>query len=339
MALFTSQFAGLNEHQIDMMPQKVLLAPPGLGPPGFHSMQPTAAPPGLSAPVDMFVDASVESNHDGSWDAEMHLWNNIYAATTHAALHDLPRPGKEMIRSGSFSDSDETASTVDTLPGHSNCPATVQGKVVDLLSAALYSGDQEQAHALNCITEQLQTLCKTQQGSLLVQSALEVATGTHLDALLEQLNGIVIEACKSPHGNHVIKKCIDVFGCEKIQFIVDALTTKSVAMARDRFGCRIVQHLVDVCPHKQIAGLIDGLMNDAARLCRHPFANYVMQSVVKHGTHSHHAQVAAAILLDAPEFSRHRFAKHVLRLLVEHCEDTDKARLILASKRPAEFFQ
>jgi len=324
-----------------MMPQKVVLSPPGLappgcgppglGPPGFHTFQATPLPPGLSTATDMFA------NHDGSWDVEMQLWNNIYDTTTFAALHNLPRPGKEM-RSGSISDSDETASTVDTSGRGSGFPATVQGKVVDLLSAALHTSVDEQAHALNCITEQLHTLCKTQDGSLLVQSALEVATGTHLDALLQQLSGIVIEACKSPHGNHVIKKCIDVIGCGKIQFIVDALTAKSVAMARDRFGCRIVQHLVDICPIEQVSGLIDGLMNDAARLCRHPFANYVMQSVVKHGTHAHHAQVAAAILLDAPEISRHRFAKHVLRLLVEHCEVADKVRLIQASKRPAEFF-
>jgi hypothetical protein len=255
-------------------------------------------------------------------------WDTLYAVCTETALDRCRAKSDE---------SEETASTVDTLQDAEH-ETMVSEIVIDSLSHALKAGGEEQQNALKCIIEQMQSMCASQQGSLLVQSALAVATGTHLDALSAKLATFLIDACKSPHGNHVVQKCIDALGHNKARFIVDALQGKAVAMARDRFGCRIMQHLVDVCPWEQVSALIDEMMKDATRLCRHPFANYVMQSVVKTGTVARRAEMAEVLLLDAPGFSRHRFAKHVFQLAVLHGAPADQTRLMVASKRPMDFF-
>lgn len=278
--------------------------------------------------------------------AEQESWDNLYETCTAAVLgckKDNMHEQSESLRSRNNSCSptsdvsEDTDSTADTLHAAEH-DLMVHQAIIDSFSKALLAGGEEQQNALDCIIEQLQTLCRTQEGSLLVQSAFAFATGSQLDALSAKLGSFVIDACKSPHGNHVVQKYIDVLGHEKAQFIVDALQSKAVALARDRFGCRIMQHLVDVCPAEQVSALIDEMMKDATRLCRHPFANYVMQSVVKVGTPARRAEMAHVLFTDAPGFARHRFAKHVFQLAVVHGEPADQTRLMVASKRPMDFF-
>merc|ERR1712224_941217 len=101
-------------------------------------------------------------------------------------------------------ESEETASTVDTLQDAEH-ETMVNEVIIDSLSHSLKVGGEQQ-HAFKCITEQMQIMCTSQQGSLLVQSALAVATDQQLDALSAKLDSFLIEACKSPHGNHVVQK-------------------------------------------------------------------------------------------------------------------------------------
>lgn len=285
-----------------------------------------------------------EINWGHSWAlADQDSWDELYETCTAAVLgrektheHSMSLCRPSSCRANSDV-SEETDSTVDTLHVAEH-NVTVQEAIIGSFSKALLAGGEEQQNALDCILEHLPTMCKTQQGSLLVQSALALATDSYLDALSAKLDSFLIDACKSPHGNHVIQKWIDALGHKKAQFIIDALQGKAVALARDRFGCRIMQHLVDVCSEEQVSTLTDEMMKDATRLCRHPFANYVMQSVVKVGTPARRAQVADVLLTDAPGFSRHRFAKHVFQLAVVHGQPSDQTRLVEASKRPIDFF-
>lgn len=278
--------------------------------------------------------------------AEQESWDNLYETCTAAALgyeKDIAYCKSTLLvctdRCRTKSDvSEETASTVETLQARDD-EMMANEVVIDSFSQALSSGDEEQQNALDGIIEHMQMMCGTQQGSLLVQSALAVATGKHIEALTAKLSSFLIDACKSPHGNHVVQKCLEVLGHENAQFIVDAVRNNAVALARHRFGCRIMQHLVDVCPVEQVSALIDEMMQDAARLCRHPFANYVMQSVVKTATAMRCHEMADVLFADAPGFARHRFAKHVFQLTVLHGDPSDQTRLVAASKRPMDFFK
>lgn len=337
--------------------QSSSLAPPGLVPPSFQPAGFPSSPPGLNSAAETsayaymgmdlnyhssahMFDAQTQSWADHWEMAEYDSWDQLYETCTEAAswpynVHGITQASCLSPKSDV---SEGTDSTTDTCHGAGH-EMMAEGIVIDALSKALQGGPREQQHAIDCITEQLQTLCKTQQGSLLAQSAVVLAAGSQLDALLVKLSGFVIEASKSPHGNHVVQKCIDVLGHTKAQFVVDGLVGRAVAVARDRFGCRIMEHLIDSCSQKQVSGLIDELMMDAKRLCRHPFANYVMQSVVKFGTPARRAQVAEVLVADAPRFARHRFALHVFQLAVKHCEPVDSTRLIQESKRPAKYIK
>lgn len=335
-------------------PAKIILAPPGLRPlpclASELSRSGLQAPPGLNTGAEgcQYAVAGMDAGYHMSlhgfeaqkqglandWElAEYDFWDNLYETCTQAALWPHTKATTQTACATARSEvSEETVSTVDTLPVFEDDGS----QEIALLTKALQGGPAEQEYAFDCIIEQMQSLCKTQQGSLLAQSALVLATGSRLDALLVKLSGFVFEACKSPHGNHVIQKCIDVFGHGKSQFIVDGLAGKAVPAARDRFGCRIMEHLVDNCPQEQISGLLDELLMDAKRLCRHPFGNYVMQSVVKCGTRARRAEVAELLIADAVPLARHRFATHVFQLAIAHCEPADGTRLVQASKRPAK---
>lgn len=232
----------------------------------------------------------------------------------------------------------ETDSTTDALNVVER-DVPVHDDAVASLSKALLASAVEQQRAIDCIVEQLQTMCATKQGSLLAQSALALATSSQLEALAASLDCFLIDACKSRHGHHVVQKFVSAAGGgEQTQCIVEALRGRAVALARDRFGCRIVQHLIEVCPAEQVSALIDEMMIDAARLCRHPFANYVMQSVIKAGTPDRRAQMDDIIFANALDFSRHRCAKHVFQLAVLYAEPFNRSRLMRASNRPADVF-
>jgi len=378
MARYAGSCNFLLPEMADMQPKKVFLAPPGLAdppsfiappgfgsPPGFHASCLTVPDLPASPGVDVLLDANANPFSPANLENQLPMrvgeyerlqwhactladqasWDELYENCTAAVLSydECNMIGQTMslcaaTRCSAKSDvSEETDSTVDTV--HiADQEQMVHEVIIDSFSKALLAGGEEQQNAIDCIIDQLQIMCRTQQGSLLVQSALVLATDSQLEALSVKLSLFSIDACKSPHGNHVVQKCIDVLGHKKAQIIIDALHGKAVALARDRFGCRIMQHLVEVCPEEQVSDLIDDLMKDAARLCRHPFANYVMQSVVKNGTPVRVAQVADVLSTDAPGFSRHRFAKHVFLLAVEHGEPADQTRLMVASKRPIDFF-
>jgi len=239
----------------------------------------------------------------------------------------------ERKRQFSIDESQETTSTADTSVAEDQ-----QTMMVEMLALGLQGTPDELQQALETITHQMCSLCETQQGSRLVQTAIECASAEQLDAMLAQMKGKVADACKSAHGNHVMTKCIDVVGPSRSQLIIDELKSKAAALARDRFGCRVMQHLAECCPHSQVSRLMDEVMTDTARNLRHPYANFVVQSLLKSGPPARRAQIAKVLLTDAPGFSKHRIAKHVLRLAVTHCSAADKKRLIAGSQRPPDFF-
>lgn len=342
----------------NMQPMKISV-PPGLSP-GLQ------APPGLRAPVQVHFDdappgltLAVPQKIDCPLVAAI-AWDNsslcsfgpsftndwcMTEVAAHATVSDVnewPSVAEMALadlwqrkRQFSVDESQDTTSTADTSIGGDEQQMVVE----EVLMLGLQGSPDEQQQALETITDQMCSLCQTQQGSRAVQMGMDMATTKQLDAMLARLRGSVADACKSPHGNHVMTKCIDVAGPSRSQFIIDELKSQAAALARDRFGCRVMQHLAECCPHSQVSRLMDEVMTDAARHLRHPYANFVLQSLLKSGSAARRAQMAKVLLSDAPGFSKHRIAKHVLRLAVTHCSGADRKRLIDASQKPADFFE
>lgn len=199
----------------------------------------------------------------------------------------------------------------------------------DDMVAWLVDGDSaERRFATEQITGLLWPLACSQNGSRVVQRALEIVEPQEKIVLAAQLRGHVREAAKSPHANYVLQKCVELLPNEQIQFILEEIQGRAVVTSRHRFGCRILQRLIEHCPTDQTETLVNEVMSDAPRLCRHPFGNFVLQHILEHGTKDQQSAVVDVLVEDAPGLARHRIASHVLQRALVHCTARDRDKLV-----------
>lgn len=202
------------------------------------------------------------------------------------------------------------------------------GEADDMVTWLVDGDSAERRFATEQITGLLWPLACSQNGSRVVQRALEIVEPQEKIVLAAQLRGHVREAAKSPHANYVLQKCVELLPNEQIQFILEEIQGRAVVTSRHRFGCRILQRLIEHCPTDQTEILVKEVMSDAPRLCRHPFGNFVLQHILEHGTKDQQSAVVDVLVEDAPGLARHRIASHVLQRALVHCTAQDRDKLV-----------
>merc|ERR1712187_180244 len=110
------------------------------------------------------------------------------------------------------------------------------------------------------IAEVIWPLALKNEGSRLVQKALEVADVTEQCLLVKRLRGHVLRAATAAHANHVIQKCIEVMYPPRLEFIIDELRGHAVHVAETRCGCRVLERVLEHCPGSQTTSLVEELM-------------------------------------------------------------------------------
>lgn len=314
----------------ELQASMLLDAPPGLAPPGVYTAcggidsQASAWMPwkvGVMDSLDHWdfrgddksglVNESMAAYAPSPYDV---LWLSQVSACQDAHFASPVQPWN-CRRSVNASDaSSDTESTTNTAS-----EALLDD--LDVLTARLYGSLDHQEQALECIARNAPLLSKTQQGSRILQTALELAQGSLLEAIVDQFRGAVLTTSRSPHGNHVLLKCLDIIGPRRSQFIVDEIAGKAVVVARHRFGSRVMQQLIKSLPREQVSGLFDELteelMTDGQRLVKHPFANFVVQKMLAFGTPAQRLQIGLILKQDAAVYNKHSVAKHVMRLASE----------------------
>lgn len=313
----------------ELQASMLLDAPPGLAPPGVYTAcggidsQASAWMPWKVGVMDSLdhrdfcwddksglVNESMTANAPGPYDV---MWLSQFSACqdAHFAYPVQPWNGRRSVDASDASS--DTESTTNT-----SSEALLD---LDVLTARLYGSLDHQEQALECIARNAPSLSKTQQGSRILQTALELAQGSLLEAIVDQFRGAVLTTSRSPHGNHVLLKCLDIIGPRRSQFIVDEITGKAVVVARHRFGSRVMQQLIKSLPQEQVSGLFDELtdelMTDGQRLVKHPFANFVVQKMLAFGTPAQRLQIGLILKQDAAVYNKHSVAKHVMRLASE----------------------
>lgn len=202
------------------------------------------------------------------------------------------------------------------------------GEADDMVTWLVDGDSAERRFATEQITGLLWPLACSQNGSRVVQRALEIVEPQEKIVLAAQLRGHVREAAKSPHANYVLQKCVELLPNEQIQFILEEIQGRAVVTSRHRFGCRILQRLIEHCPTHQTETLVKEVMSDAPRLCRHPFGNFVLQHILEHGSKDQQSAVVDVLVEDAPGLARHRIASHVLQRALVHCTAQDRDKLV-----------
>lgn len=165
-------------------------------------------------------------------------------------------------------------------------------------------------------------------GCRVVQSALDVASSSVKEALLDELHGCVLSALSSPHANFVIQKVIEVFPVSSTNFVAEELATFAAEVARHRFGCRVLSRLVEhhLCSASSSPAtnnLVDELLLGADQLIRHNFARHVLELILEHGSQENKHSLAEIIRTNIFDYAKHRSASYVVEKAFAFCAAGD----------------
>jgi hypothetical protein len=209
-------------------------------------------------------------------------------------------------------------------------------KDVDHMLAELESSNLDRRQtAVEWVISSLRVLAFTRRGCRIVQRAMELAVWEDQERLVENLQGLVLEAMESPHANYVVQKCFEIMPPNKLQFVLSELKGQGIAVARHRFGCRVLQRVLEHCPPDQSKELIAEVLDNVPQLARHTYGNFVIQHILQHGTSYQVHQIADVLLDDAIRFASHRIASHVMSCALSCCslEDVQNLTQVLLNEK------
>jgi len=197
-------------------------------------------------------------------------------------------------------------------------------KDVDHMLAELECSNLDRRQtAVEWVISSIQVLAFTRRGCRIVQRAMELAVWEDQERLVQNLQGLVLEAMESPHANYVVQKCFEIMPPNKLQFVLSELKGQGMAVARHRFGCRVLQRVLEHCPSDQSKELIAEVLENVPQLARHTYGNFVIQHILQHGTSYQVHQIADVLLDDAIRFASHRIASHVMSCALSCCSLDD----------------
>jgi len=200
----------------------------------------------------------------------------------------------------------------------------IMDKDVDHMLAELESSNLDRRQtAVEWVISSFRVLAFTRRGCRIVQRAMELAVWEDQERLVQNLQGLVLEAMESPHANYVVQKCFEIMPPNKLQFVLSELKGQGMAVARHRFGCRVLQRVLEHCPSDQSKELIAEVLENVPQLARHTYGNFVIQHILQYGTPDQAHQIADVLLLDAIRFAKHRIASHVMSCALSCCSPGD----------------
>lgn len=161
-------------------------------------------------------------------------------------------------------------------------------------------------------------LSMDQDGSRLVQAALQAGDRKVQLGIIADLQGHVCEMMSSPHANHVLQRIIELLPPGAVKFIFQEMSYKwgPDFVAKHKFGCRVLERMIEHFPVAQEfpawTQFLDRLLENAAVHCYHSFATFIMQHLMEHGTEEHKRVIAAAVTQELERAASDSHASGVL---------------------------
>jgi len=185
--------------------------------------------------------------------------------------------------------------------------------------------DEQQCTALAALRGRVLELSFQPQGCRVIQLALQVASLSEVDDLLNELQGQVRAAVESPHANHVVQKVVEVMPSAKTTFVPKELLGVAVYAASHRFGCRIFCRLIEHSGTAESRALIDEILDHVDEVCRSGYGHHVMCHLMEHGSSQQKKRIVTALLSGGPlQYARHRHASYVLEQVLTFADRDDQ---------------
>jgi len=205
---------------------------------------------------------------------------------------------------------------------------------------------------VQCLTEVITCLCvppelivqskafqlsMDQDGSRLVQAALQVGDRKVQAAIVSELQGHVCEMVGSPHANHVLQRIIELLPPATVGFMLEEIASRWSPdfVAKHKFGCRVLERMIEHFPcAPQVfplwAQFLDGLLQNAATHSYHAFSTFIMQHLMEHGTEHHRQIIVQSVIQDLESAALDSHASGVLDKAL--CFLQPNEQFLLASK-------
>lgn len=150
-------------------------------------------------------------------------------------------------------------------------------------------------------------------GCRVIQAALEAASCSQAAALVHELQGSARRVAKCPYGNYVLQKAVQLLPASAWAFAAVEFYGAAAELARHESGCRVLcrllEHGASLPPVAQLALEIANA-SQALRATR--FGHHVLQTLLEHGTDAQRREVVATMYGHLHELAEHRNAAYVV---------------------------
>lgn len=174
------------------------------------------------------------------------------------------------------------------------------------------------------------TLACSENGSQVLQAALEVAAGAERNMLVAELQGCVVDLATSQHGHEVLMRLIEVMPSSTTGFVIKELLGSCKTVARHRYGCHVLNLLIMHFSEEQMTEITEEVLQETIALSKHEHGSSVLQHLLEYGDVACQRRILQHLLPEVRMNAMDKIASHVLQQVLEYCESDVQLSLAYA---------
>jgi len=169
--------------------------------------------------------------------------------------------------------------------------------------------------------------------SKVVQSVLEVATGSERTTVTQRFRGSVLKLSDSRSGHQVLVSLIQSMPVSAIGFVAAEMAGHAAEMARHRFGCCVLEAMTMHCSESQMAHLAAELEQEAPQLSRDAHGSSVIKSLLEYASLTCRANIVNCLVPEIAMLSMHRTASRVVEKALNCSSEEEQQSMATALMR------
>lgn len=166
----------------------------------------------------------------------------------------------------------------------------------------------------------LRTFATEQEGSRVLQRAVETCTPTERDGVYEELLPAVLDLATDVAGNYVVQKLLEHGSQRAIRGLVTALRADALRLSMDPYGCRVMQRCLDASTEEERISLLKQLEPNMPQLVEDLNGNHVVQKCIE-VIPSACRVIVGAFTGKVGDLATHGYGCRVVQRLLEHCRE------------------
>lgn len=161
-----------------------------------------------------------------------------------------------------------------------------------------------------------------QEGSRVIQRAVDTATPEEFDALFHEIFENPIYLVTDIFGNYVLQKLLSEGTAPQLIFAANRLRGHVVELTLQTYGCRVIQKCIEVMPDEGLNIILAELEGNVAKCIQDQNGNHVVQKCVEVIPHRCEF-IISAFAGRVMELATHAYGCRVIQCILEHCREQE----------------